>query len=100
MSAKSMLQALLTHRRWAMARIFDAAARVSDAQYRAQRSSPRTASRPITSTSSSRPTCSSRSPLNHRTGAPCGHFLWAPLTSVQGPSLGTQAPLLWQYDFR
>ncbi len=33
MSAKSMLQALLVHRRWAMARIFDAAARVSDAQY-------------------------------------------------------------------
>ena len=34
MSAKSMLQALLAHRRWAMARIFEAAERLDDAHYR------------------------------------------------------------------
>jgi uncharacterized damage-inducible protein DinB len=36
MSAKTIFEALLTHRRWAMARIFDAAALLSEEQYRAE----------------------------------------------------------------
>lgn len=38
MPAKAIFEALLTHRRWAMARIFDAAARLSEQQYQAENS--------------------------------------------------------------
>ena len=36
MPAKAIFEALLSHRRWTTARIFDAAARLSEQQYRAQ----------------------------------------------------------------